>query len=223
MPKIFIIEDDARLREELATLLARNGYETQSAVDFGRAVAEVVAVAPDLVLLDLSLPLMDGQMICRRLRQETSVPIIVVTSRSDDADELLSISMGADDFVSKPYNPLILLARIAAILRRGNASAGAVVSCGSVTLDISQGVVSHDGSQADLTKNEMHLLYVLMKRAGGIVSRADLQNELWQSDEFVDDNTLTVNINRLRRSLAHIGVPDDFLQTKRGLGYTVQA
>lgn len=223
MPKIFVIEDDIRLREELVTLLARNGYETQSTVDFDRAVPEVMAAVPDLVLLDLSLPMMDGQMICRRLRQEASVPIIVVTSRCDDADELLSISMGADDFVSKPYNPLILLARIAAILRRGSASVGTVVSCGDVVLDISQGVVSHGDAQADLTKNEMHLLYVLMKRAGGIVSRADLQNELWQSDEFVDDNTLTVNINRLRRTLSSIGVPDGFLQTKRGLGYSVQA
>jgi DNA-binding response OmpR family regulator len=223
MPKIFIIEDDIRLREELVTLLARNGYETQSTVDFDRAVPEVVAAAPDLVLLDLSLPMMDGQMICRHLRQEASVPIIVVTSRCDDADELLSISMGADDFVSKPYNPLILLARIAAILRRGSASVGTIVSCGGVVLDISQGAVSHGDAQADLTKNEMHLLYVLMKRAGSIVSRADLQNELWQSDEFVDDNTLTVNINRLRRTLSSIGVPDGFLQTKRGLGYSVQA
>lgn len=222
MQKIFIVEDDASLRDEVRVLLERNGYEITVVRDFGQIVDEVRAAAPDLVLLDLTLPQTDGQVVCRLLRQESNVPILIMTSRNNDIDELLALNTGADDFVSKPFNPQVFLAHIAAQLRRaGHASTQAVISRAGVDLDAARGTVSYQNSSADLSRNEILLLAVLMRRAGEIVSRAQLADELWQTDEFVDDNTLTVNIARLRASLASIGVPDGFLQTKRGMGYLI--
>jgi len=220
--KVFIIEDDAALCEEVRTLLERNGYVTDAVRNFSHVTEEALAAAPDLVLLDLTLPQVDGQVVCREIRQESSVPIIVMTSRDNDLDELLALNTGADDFIVKPFNPQVFLAHIAAHLRRAgeNAPAEALVHAG-VELDAARGTVSYEGTVADLTRNEILLLAVLMRHAGTIVTRAQLADELWQTDEFVDDNTLTVNITRLRASLSSIGVPDSFLQTKRGMGYLV--
>lgn len=222
MQKVFIVEDDVALREEVRILLERNGYETDSVQDFSNVAEEALVAAPDMVLLDLTLPQVDGQVVCRAIRHESNVPIIVMTSRDNDLDELLALNTGADDFIAKPFNPQVFLAHIAAHLRRvGESSPVDAMAHAGVELDASRGIVSYEGATVDLTRNEILLLSVLMRRAGTIVSRAHLADELWQTDEFVDDNTLTVNITRLRASLATIGVPDDFLQTRRGMGYLI--
>ena len=223
MPKIYVIEDDEAIRGELLRLLEREGYETGACEDFSRAPELALAAGPDLVLLDLTLPGTDGQLVCRELRGASSVPIIVLTSRTTEADEVVAMTLGADDFVPKPYSPRVLLARIAALLRRsGGSEARSVLEHNGVTLDLSRSLASSASGSVELTKNEVRILALLMRRAGTIVSREDLMRELWDSEAFVDDNTLTVNVNRLRGALAKMGV-EGFLVTHRGQGYSVQA
>ncbi len=223
MPKIYVIEDDEAIRGELLRLLEREGYETGACEDFSRAPELALAAGPDLVLLDLTLPGTDGQLVCRELRGASSVPIIVLTSRTTEADEVVAMTLGADDFVPKPYSPRVLLARIAALLRRsGGSAARSVLEHNGVALDLSRSLASSASGSVELTKNEVRILALLMRRAGTIVSREDLMRELWDSEAFVDDNTLTVNVNRLRGALAKIGV-ERFLVTHRGQGYSVQA
>ena len=223
MSKIYVIEDDEAIRGELLRLLEREGYETGACEDFSRASELALAAGPDLVLLDLTLPGTDGQLVCRELRGASSVPIIVLTSRTTEADEVVAMTLGADDFVPKPYSPRVLLARIAALLRRsGGSAARSVLEHNGVTLDLSRSLASSVSGSVELTKNEVRILALLMRRAGTIVSREDLMRELWDSEAFVDDNTLTVNVNRLRGALAKMGV-EGFLVTHRGQGYSVQA
>ena len=223
MPKIYVIEDDEAIRGELLRLLEREGYETGACEDFSRASELALAAGPDLVLLDLTLPGTDGQLVCRELRGASSVPIIVLTSRTTEADEVVAMTLGADDFVPKPYSPRVLLARIAALLRRsGGSAARSVLEHNGVTLDLSRSLASSASGSVELTKNEVRILALLMCRAGTIVSREDLMRELWDSEAFVDDNTLTVNVNRLRGALAKMGV-EGFLVTHRGQGYSVRA
>jgi DNA-binding response OmpR family regulator len=194
-----------------------------ASTDFKAVVEDALAAMPDIVLLDLNLPYVDGHVVCRELREHSDVPIIVVTSRDSDLDELMSMNLGADDYITKPYSPQILLARIASVLRRADkTSPSPLVSYGGIELDPTKSQVSYGGQSAELTKNEMRILQVLMQRAEGIVSREEMQHELWQSDQFIDDNTLTVNVNRLRATLARIGVAH-MLHTKRGLGYYLKS
>ena len=223
MRRLLVVEDDARLREELCVLLGRNGYEAEALTDFGNTVEQILNSAPDLVLLDLNLPGVDGQYVCREVRRRSAVPIIVVTSRDNDMDELLTLSLGADDFVPKPYNDQVLLAHVATVLKRsyGEGAAAAEISHGGVTLDTARCRVSYQGRSAELTKNELRILALLMRSAGAVVSRQRIQEELWASDAFVDDNTLTVNVSHLRATLAKIGV-EDYVLTKRGMGYLVE-
>ncbi len=218
---ILIIEDDAVIRTELKALLQKYGYSAIITEDFGGAVDFALQTNPHLVLLDINLPVFDGYHICREIRKQSKVPIIVVTSRDSDMDELMSMNLGADDFITKPYNTQILLARISAILNRTyGGEVGQVLSFGGVSLNISKSTVSNGERTVELTKNELRILALLMKNKDSITSRDDMMNELWQSDEFVDDNTLTVNINRLRSKLAEIGATD-FIKTKRGQGYSL--
>lgn len=222
MPKIYVIEDDEPIRAELIRLLEREGYQTGACEDFPRAAELVLAAAPDLVLLDLTLPGTDGQLVCRELRASSDVPIIVLTSRTTEADEVVAMTLGADDFVPKPYSPRVLLAHISALLRRaGGGAARSVLEHGGISLDLSRSTASAAEGSVELTKNEVRILALLMRRAPAIVSREDLMRELWDSEAFVDDNTLTVNINRLRSQLARIGVKD-YLVTHRGQGYAVR-
>ncbi len=221
MAKIFIIEDDVKIREELSTLLSKYNYECDVSDDFQNIIQVALNANPDLILLDVNLPYFDGYHICRSIRNVSAVPIIIVTSRDSEIDELMSMNLGADDFVTKPYNTQILLARISSVIRRTNKSDNNnLISHNDVTLDISKSIVSYNGQQVELTKNDMRILQLLMKNKGKIISRDEIMNELWQSDEFVDDNTLTVNINRLRKKLEDVGV-SNYLLTKRGQGYMV--
>lgn len=223
MTKILVVEDDHQIQQELVLLLQRNGFEAQALTSFESVPQQIIAVHPDLVLLDLNLPGIDGQQICREVRQLSNVPIIVVTSRNTDLDELMVLSLGADDFIAKPYNTQILLMHITSVLRRANSdvTTGTKLSHGGVTLDSSSCKVSANQKSVELTKNELRILSLLMQNAGTVVSRQRIQEELWQSDEFVDDNTLTVNISHLRNTLASIGV-EDFVMTRRGLGYVIE-
>lgn len=221
MERIFIVEDEPRLREELCSVLEKNGYECILAEQFEQITEDIVKAAPDLVLLDLGLPVYDGFYICRKLRQVSEVPVIVVTSSDSDMDELMSLNLGADDFITKPYNIHILLAHIAAVLIRSHGRKGSLMMTHKgLALDIGKSRVLHENQSVDLTKNELGILRCLIEHKDTIVSRDELIQELWEMEEFVEDATLTVNINRLRKKLADVGL-SDYLTTKRGQGYMV--
>lgn len=224
MARIFVVEDDVAIRNEVAEVLERQGFEALYCMGFDRVVEDVLAAQPDLVLLDLTLPGTDGQLICRELRQQSDIPIIVLTSRVTEVDEVMSMTMGADDFISKPYSARVLVARVQALLRRvqGASDAGRVLEHKGVSLDLSRSTATarESDKSIELTKNEMRILSLLMEHAGTIVSREAIMRDLWDSDAFVDDNTLTVNINRLRSTLERIGI-QGYLATHRGRGYSV--
>lgn len=182
---------------------------------------QILREAPDLVLLDLNLPVQDGFYICQEVRKQTDVPVIVVTSSDSDMDELMSLHAGADDFVTKPYNMHVLLAHIATVLHRAyGRKPSMVLTHNGLSLDLMKSRISFQGREADLTKNEMGILKMLMEHAGSIISRTDLICSLWAMEEFVEDSTLNVNINRLRKKLADLSL-DHYLVTKRGQGYMV--
>ena len=224
MARLFIVEDDASLRENLVRMLKLKGHECLCCESFANAAVVALAACPDCILLDLSLPGAYGHEICRSIRQGSNVPIIVLTSSDSEFDEVMSMNVGADDYVVKPYRPAALLARIdRALARDGSADpARGRLEHGGVSLDPVRAEVSYRGKSVELSRNELLILRILMENAGSILSRSELMDELWQTDAFVDDNTLTVNVNRLRRSLQSAGVPDDFITTRRGLGYVMR-
>ena len=220
MSKIMIIEDNENIKKELIEFLMRYGYEAYAPTDYENIVKIALNDSPDLILLDINLPYYDGYYICREIRKEKEIPIIIVTSRDSEMDEIMSMNLGADDFVTKPYNTQILLARIAAVLRRttGNNLDYEIVEHKGLKLNITNGSVSFSENKVNLTKNELKILHCLMKNKECIVSREDLMDYLWNSDLYVDDNTLSVNVTRLRKKLQEIGLKDG-IETKRGLGY----
>lgn len=231
MALIYIIEDDDALKSELANLLALRGYEVASCENFQSAAEDVLAAAPDLVLLDLKLPSADGRVnghsICRTIRTASDVPVVILTSVNSEFDEVMAMGLGAHDYITKPYRPAVLLARIEALLRRyGEADRKEQerihkVEHGGLTLDLNSSMASYGGRSALLTRNEQHILALLLENPGTIISRQEIMCDLWESDAFIDDNTLTVNVNRLRKTLADLGVPEDFLKTRRGQGYVI--
>ena len=220
MEKIIIVEDDKIIREELQTFLSKYGYEVVAPSEFENIVEFILNENANLVLLDINLPLFDGYYICREVRKKSEVPIIVVTSRDSDMDELMSINLGADDFVTKPYNTQILLARIGALLKRSgsNTVSTNILTYKDFQLNLSNATVLYNGKEIDLTKNEVKILSYLINHKGEIVSRELLMEYLWTSEFFVDDSTLTVNITRLRKKLEEIGI-ENVIETRRGLGY----
>lgn len=219
--KIFIIEDDETLRLELVKFLSSYGYTCTFSDDFENIITHTLNDNADLILLDINLPYQDGYHICREIRKVSTVPIIVVTSRQTDMDEIMSMNLGADDFVTKPYNTQILLARISALLNRSQMNnVGEKIQKNGLCVLPTRSTILFDNKETDLTKNELRILTLLIRNAGRIVSRGELMDELWQSDVFIDDNTLTVNVNRLRSKLDEIGA-HDYITTKRGQGYIV--
>lgn len=221
MQRIFIVEDEPRLRQELSSVLEKNGYECKWTEAFDSVVEEIVKASPDLILLDLSLPIQDGFYVCRKLREVSEIPVIIVTSSNDDMDELMSLNLGADDYITKPYNIHILLAHISAVLARtGNNRESLRLTHKGLTLDIGKSKAIYENESVDLTKNELGILKCLIQNKENIVSREELMRELWEMEEFVEDATLTVNINRLRKKLEEIGLAG-YLITKRGQGYMV--
>ena len=220
MYKIMIVEDDITIRDELKNLLNRYGYEVSIIDDFSNAVNHIVESNCDLILLDVNLPVFDGYHICREVRKNLDTPIIIVTSRDNEIDELMSMNLGADDFITKPYNTQILLARISSILKRTykKNDSSEILKYKDLILDLSNGSVSYNNKSCELTKNELKILAHLIKNQNSIVSRDILMEILWNSDIFVDDNTLSVNVTRLRKKLDDIGIKDA-IETRRGLGY----
>ena len=219
MRKIMIIEDDAAIREELELLLNNEGYRALPMSDFTGVPGQVSAAAPDLILLDLGLPGRDGFSLCADIRRVSAAPVIFVTSRDSAMDELRALSLGGDDYITKPYNIPVLLARVKAVLRRGGAAEEAdTLEAGGLRLCLSKGVVSAGERTAELTRNELKILAYLMARPGEIVSRADLIDALWDSQIYIDDNTLSVNMTRLRDKLAGLGAAG-CVKTRRGMGY----
>lgn len=217
---IYICEDDLNMAQDLCGILIKYGYSAVYAQDFSNVAQDIIAWAPELVLLDINLPQFDGFHICREVRRVSDVPIIMLTSRESEIDELMSMNLGADDYVTKPFNMQILLAHISSVLRRANRVIENTLTHRGVTLDPTAGMLRYGEQSMELTKNEQRILLRLMQSKGAIVTRAQLMDALWQDDEFIDDNTLTVNINRLRRKLESVGV-HDFLITRRGQGYMV--
>ncbi len=223
MNKILIVEDDKKLREELKIFLTKNGFEVTLVEEFVDVVNQIIVEKADLVLLDINLPYLDGEYILKEVRKVSDVPIIVVTSRESELDELLSLNYGADQYVTKPYNIQILLAKINGLLKRSNHSFAnnEKINCEEFILNISKSVIQNGDKQVELTKNELKILSYLVKNKGKIVSRDEIIDNLWDNESFIDDNTLTVNMTRLRGKLDEIGVKN-YIETKRGQGYFVK-
>lgn len=216
---IMIIDDNVQLQNEIGNLLIVNGYGVLKPKDFNNIPKIVKEDNPDLILLDINLPNDDGFKICTEIRSFSKIPIIFITSRNTNIDELMAITLGGDDFITKPYNTQILLARISSIIRRAYQNVESeVFEFRRLKYNMSTSEMEFDDKKIELTKNESRILATLIRNKEKIVSRNELMKALWQSDEFVDDNTLTVNINRLRKKLEEIGAKD-YLQTKRGQGY----
>ena len=220
MLKIMIIEDDPAIREELALLLENEGYTTLVIKRFTDIPAQAAQEHPNLILLDIGLPGKDGFSLCAALRKVVPAPVIFVTSRDAGVDEVRALSLGGDDYITKPYSVTVLLARIKAVLRRslGEPEPADVLEAGELRLSLTKGVVSVNGKTAELTRNELQILACLMAHAGQIVSRADLIDALWDNQIYIDDNTLSVNMTRLRGKLAETGL-SNAIKTRRGMGY----
>lgn len=224
MKKILIVEDDKEICGQLQEFLGNNGYACEAVNEFEDVPGQIVASDADMALLDITLPGADGENILRKLRMESDIPVIMVTSKNTEMDEVICMSYGADDFIAKPYNPSILLLHIEAVFKRLSRGAEEnVVTYGNIRLDAARGsmeIVGGEGTSGliELSKNEMRILLYLIKKQGKIVTRDELISYLWDSEEFVDDNTLTVNINRVRTKLKEHGV-EDLIKTKRGIGY----
>lgn len=219
MKQILIVEDDMALAQELSLLLTRNNYEAEYLTGFQDVATQILAKSPDMVLLDINLPGADGQSILKQLRRESEIPVIMLTSKNTEMDEVLSMSFGADDFVAKPYNPSILLLHIEAVFKRyGGSGKESTLTYGELTMDVARGMLRVGDKTTELTKNEAGILGYLLQNQGRIVTRDELISYLWDSEEFVDDNTLTVNMNRVRKKLEELGF-SDIIKTKRGQGY----
>ena len=219
--KIFVVEDETEICKELSVLLQKYGYAYESSTDFAHITDHILKAEADLVLLDINLPYQDGYTICREIRKQSDIPIIVLTSRNTDFDELMSLNIGADDFISKPYNAQVLIARIQKILKRTyEAQVNSVLIHKGLTINLLKAAASYGDKEVELTKNELGILRLLVVNKGNVIPRDAIIDELWQSDEFIDENTLNVNIVRLRKKLSEIGA-SDYLETKRGLGYKV--
>ena len=223
MQKILIIEDDEKLRCELETFLNKNGFVATSLKKFDNAVEDILKIQADLLLLDINLPYTDGEFICKEIRKTSNVPIIMVTSRDSEMDELLSLNYGADQYVTKPYNIQILLAKIVGLLKR-NKNAGNnpdKIDCGEFVLNTAGRIIEKEDNKVELTKNEYKILEYLVLHRQQVISRDEIMDYLWESEEFVDDNTLNVNIKRLRMKLEELGLTDQ-IETRRGQGYLLK-
>lgn len=222
MQKILIIEDDEKIRSELETFLNKNGYETKTIVNFENPIEDALNEKADLILLDINLPYADGEYICKEIRKNSDVPIIMVTSRDSEIDELISLNYGADQYVTKPYNIQILLAKIAGLLKRNQFNnTNDKIELEKFILNTSSRYVENGDKKIELTKNEYNIIYYLSLRKGKLVSRDEIMDYLWESENFIDDNTLSVNIKRIRDKLEEIGAKDS-IETRRGQGYILK-
>ena len=223
MQKILIVEDDKKLRKELETFLTKHGFTAKGLEKFDNTIQDILTENADLILLDINLPYIDGEFVCKEVRKTSDVPIIMVTSRDNEIDELMSLNYGADQYVTKPYNIQILLAKINGLLKRNKKSDKEMqeIDCDGFKLNIAERVIKKDDRKIELTKNEYTILYYLCINRGRIVSRDEIMDYLWESEEFIDDNTLSVNVKRLRGKLEELGLVDR-IETRRGQGYILK-
>lgn len=217
MKKILIIEDDEAIRSELQKLLTNSGYEAQITDTFSNVKEQIEKIKPDLILLDINLPELNGEVILKEIRKESDIPVVMVTSRTSEVDEVLSMSYGADDFITKPYNPTVLLLRIQNIFKRMTRT-GERQMYNDLEVNFSKSTISDGQTEIRLTKNEMIVFSFLLTNREKIVTRDDLMTDLWNNDEYINDNALTVNISRLRNKLAEIGY-EGAIETRKGQGY----
>jgi len=222
MYKIFIVEDDKGISDGIVNCLGNWGMEGRAVSDFMKVIEEVNEYEPHLIIMDITLPYMGGYHWCQEIRKTSSVPIIFISSATDNMNLVMAINMGADDFIAKPFDPDVLVAKVQALLRRSYDFAGSapVLEHRGAVLNTGDNSIMINGEKLDLTRNEYRILLTLMQNKGKIVSREKLMEALWQTDSFVDENTLTVNVGRLRRKLDAAGLPD-FITTKFGEGYLV--
>jgi DNA-binding response OmpR family regulator len=217
MDKILLVEDEEKLRSELKIFLENSGFKVLELKSFDNTIDDIINFNSDLILLDINIPNLNGEIVCKEVRKRINTPIIIVTSRNSEIDELISINYGADDFITKPYNTQILLARIERLLKRSN-NLQNNIKYKELSLDLSKSIIMKGDLIIDLSKNEFKILYFLITNKNKIVARDELMNYLWNTNEFIDDNTLTVNINRLRKKLENLGYKN-IITTKRGQGY----
>lgn len=223
MYRVFVIEDDRGIAESIKMQLTIWGLEVIVADDFFNIMAEFASADPQLVLLDIALPYFNGYYWCSEIRRVSKVPIIFISSASDSMNIVMAMNMGADDFIAKPFDGSVLTAKVQALLRRAydfGANATIIEHRGAL-LNTSDCTLTYSGERVELSKNEYRILSTLLESKGRVVSRERLMERLWETDSFVDDNTLTVNINRLRRKLSEVGL-NDFIVTKVGVGYIIE-
>lgn len=220
MKKIMIVEDDTSISRELKNLLTNSGYEVEVLTDFQNSKEIILQSKSDLILLDINIPSLNGELLLKELRKNTNIPIIMVTSRVSEADEVLSMSYGADDYITKPYNPTILLLRIQAIFKRIE-EREPIQKYRGLIINLNRGTIESEDTKSILTKNEMIIFQNLLNNKGKIVSRDSLMTDLWNNEEYINDNALTVNMSRLRSKLTEFGI-SDAIETRKGEGYILK-
>ena len=220
--RILVVEDDRVIADVIASQLSRWGLGVQLVTDFERVLAQFNEYDPQLVLMDITLPFYSGFYWCGEIRRFSKVPVIFISSAADNMNIVTAINMGGDDFIAKPFDLGVLTAKVQAMLRRSYDFAGSsrVLSAGELMLNLTEGKAYYKGRQVELTRNELKILQMLMENRPGVVSRDDLMTRLWESDAFVDENTLAVNVARLRKKLSSIGA-DGMIQTRKGMGYSI--
>lgn len=219
MKKILIIEDDKTIAEELYNLLKNSNYNAEILTDFQNATEIALNSNSDLILLDINIPFLNGQMLLKEIRKKSNIPIMMVTSNCSESNEVLSYSFGADDFIIKPYNPTILLLKISALFKRCELNSN-VISYKDFIFDIGKGLVKNNTNEISLTKNEIIIFRMLLSNKDRIVTKDELMTDLWNNDEYINENALTVNISRLRAKLADLGY-DEIIETRKGIGYRI--
>lgn len=217
MKKILIVEDDEKLRKNLKELLDASGYEALVLENFKDSLKSILESDANLILLDINIPYINGEVLIREIRKESNVPIIMVTSRDSETDEALSISFGADDYITKPYNPNILLLRIGAVLKRSENTSN-IVTYKDLKINMQKGTITKGDIELILTKNEMIIFNYLLNHQNKIVSRDELMTDLWSNNEYINDNALTVNVSRLRSKLKEVGY-ENIIETRKKVGY----
>lgn len=217
MTKIRIIEDDLSIANELKEILENAGYLAEVTEEFSDILDQIKKEQPNLILLDINLPKINGEVLLQQIRKESNIPVIMVTSKNTEVDEVLSMSYGADDYITKPYNPTILLLRIGAVLKRSKRSTDKIIYHNLEVIP-QKGIINQESKEIILTKNEMIIFLYLLQHQGKIVTRDELMTDLWNNDEYINDNALTVNISRLRSKLKEIGY-EEAIETRKGQGY----
>ena len=223
MHKILLIEDDKMIADSISRHLTQWGYEVHEIEDFSNVLSEVTRVSPDLILLDIMLPNFNGFYWCKEIRKLYKMPIIFLSSASDNMNIVMAMDMGGDDFIAKPFDLQVLSAKVGAMLRRSYDFTGQMNATehNGVILNLMDDTVSYNGQKTELSKNEAQIMTMLMENAGSIVSREAIMMKLWDGDDFIDDNTLTVNITRIRKKLSDLGL-EDFIKTRKGSGYIIE-